>query len=77
MRAQAIATLYNSTDPNEALGVIQRYGITYIFVGITERRDFSAEGLAKFDPLTPLCEYGNVRVYSADSLKALLTARAN
>jgi YYY domain-containing protein len=76
-RAQAIATLYNSTDPNEALGVIQRYGITYIFVGITERRDFSAEGLAKFDPLTPLCEYGNVRVYSADSLKALLTARAN
>jgi len=76
-RAQAIATLYNSTDPNEALGVIQRYGITYIFVGVTERRDFSAEGLAKFDLLTPLCEYGNVRVYSADSFKALLTARAN
>jgi YYY domain-containing protein len=76
-RAQAIATLYNSTDPSDALGVIERYGITYIFVGLTERRDFSAEGLAKFDLLPPVCEYGNVRVYSADSFKALLAARPN
>ncbi|MCE7948105.1 MAG: hypothetical protein DYG88_11820 [Chloroflexi bacterium CFX4] len=76
-RAQAIATLYNSTDPAEALGVIQRYGITYIYVGATERRDFLAEGLAKFDALPPLCEYGNTRVYSADSFKALLAARAD
>ncbi|RMF53311.1 MAG: hypothetical protein D6749_02630 [Chloroflexota bacterium] len=76
-RAQAIATLYNSADPSDALGVIERYGITYIFVGLTERRDFSAEGLAKFDLLPPVCEYGNVRVYSADSFKALLAARPN
>jgi uncharacterized membrane protein len=75
-RAQAIATLYNTTDPREALGVIERYGITYIFVGVTERRDFAPEGLAKFEALPPLCEYGMARVYSADSFRALLTARA-
>ncbi|MFQ3534305.1 MAG: DUF2298 domain-containing protein [Aggregatilineales bacterium] len=74
-RAQAIATLYNTTDPREALGVIERYGITYIFVGVTERRDFAPEGLAKFEALRPLCEYGAVRVYSADSFRALLAAR--
>ncbi|MCS6872886.1 MAG: DUF2298 domain-containing protein, partial [Anaerolineae bacterium] len=75
-RAQAIATLYNTTDVREALGVIERYGITYIFVGVTERRDFAPEGLAKFEVLPPLCEYGNVRVYSADSLRALTAMRA-
>lgn len=75
-RAQAIATLYNTTDPREALGVIERYGITYIFVGVTERRDFAPEGLAKFEALPPLCEYGTVRVYSADAFRALLSARS-
>jgi YYY domain-containing protein len=89
-RAEAIATLYYTTDLSEAVGVIDRYGITYIYVGPTELTDFRyAEwdaqrqggsfenpGLAKFAPLTPICAFGNVRVYTADSVRALAAASA-
>lgn len=70
-RADAIAKLYNSLDLREAAGVIQRYGITYIYVGPTEQREFNAEGLAKFSPITPVCESGTVRVYPAAGVLAL------
>lgn len=72
-RYDAIATLYNTTSAAEALGIIERYGITYIYVGPTERRDFSAAGLAKFDALTPICVSGGSAVYSAASLRDLQT----
>lgn len=67
-RAQAIATLYNTTDPQLAEGVIRRYGITLIYVGVTERNEFEAGGLAKFEGLQPLCASGMVAVYPAEAL---------
>lgn len=75
-RQQAIATLYNTTDLNAALGVIDRYGITYIFVGLQERRDFAPEGLAKFAGLQPVCVSGDTAAYSADSFRGLVNSTA-
>lgn len=78
-RFDAIAILYNTTDWATAQDIINRYGITYIYVGPTERYErvddngttrplFDAAGLAKFDGLTPVCQFGDAAVYSVDSL---------
>ncbi len=71
-RYDAVANLYNTTDPNVAMAIVKRYGITYIYVGPTERREFSELGLAKFAKLNPVCAFGDAAVYSADSLGELL-----
>jgi uncharacterized membrane protein len=81
-RYDAIATLYNTTDWNVALDIINRYHITYVYVGPTERNErrqdqsdwlFSRDGLAKFDALPAVCSSGNVAVYSVDSIRAQVT----
>ncbi|MBX3062363.1 MAG: hypothetical protein KF726_05275 [Anaerolineae bacterium] len=71
-RADAIQRLYSTTDWEEARTIIRRYGITYIFVGFTERNEhnsdgtplFNPAGLAKFADLTPVCQSGDVAAYS-------------
>lgn len=68
-RQEAIARLYNTVLWPEAQAVIKRYGITYVYVGPTERRDFDPSGIAKFDGLTPVCSSGNVAVYSAAAIE--------
>jgi uncharacterized membrane protein len=81
-RFDAVATLYNTTDWNAALDIINRYHITYVYVGPTERNErrpdqsdwlFSRDGLAKFDALPPVCKSGDVAVYSVDSIRAQVT----
>ncbi|MBX3082128.1 MAG: hypothetical protein KF716_10890 [Anaerolineae bacterium] len=81
-RYDAIATLYDTTDWNAAMTIINRYGITYVYVGPTERNErksdqsdwlFSRDGLAKFDSLPPVCKSGEVAVYSVDSIRAQVT----
>ncbi len=69
-RQSAIARLYNTTNWDDVKTIIQRYGITYIYVGPTERRDFNQSGIAKFDGLTPVCASGTVAAYSADAIGA-------
>ena len=69
-RQEAIAKLYNSTDWPTVQALIKQYGITYIYVGPTERRDFDPTGVSKFDTLKPVCASGNVAVYSAASIGA-------
>jgi len=73
-RYDAIATLYNTQKLDEARSVIQRYGITYVYVGGTERSEFDAAGLAKFKDLVPVCSSGSVAVYAADSIGTATTA---
>jgi uncharacterized membrane protein len=67
-RQDAIARLYNTTDWDIVRTLVKRYGITYIYVGPTERRNFNAEGLAKFEALTPVCSSGDVAAYSVVSI---------
>jgi YYY domain-containing protein len=57
-RRDDVNTLYDTPDPGEAMSILARYGVRYIYVGEYERtsagayrRPYSAEGLAKFDRL--------------------------
>lgn len=70
-RYDAVANLYNTLDIAEAQAIVARYGITYIYVGPTERREFEAAGLAKFEHLTPVCQNGAAAVYRAGDLAAI------
>jgi len=45
---------YKSTDPLELSSVIARYDIAYVYVGPTERRNYTPAQLAKFSDLTQL-----------------------
>jgi uncharacterized membrane protein len=68
-RTDAVKALYNSTSWTDALPIIKTFGITYIYVGPTEKQEFGGGGgLAKFDALKPVCSSGEVAVYSTDSI---------
>ena len=42
-------TLYNTTNAIEALSLIRKYGVSYIYVGQLERLYYDEAGLSKFD----------------------------
>jgi YYY domain-containing protein len=67
-RYDAIERLYNSLSLQEAAAIVGRYGITYIYVGPTERLQFSGEGLSKFESLPVVCRAGGAVVYAAGGL---------
>jgi YYY domain-containing protein len=57
-RRDDVNALYDTTDAAEAMSILERYGVRYVYVGEYERttagelrRPYSPEGLAKFDRL--------------------------
>ncbi|MEN6479650.1 MAG: DUF2298 domain-containing protein, partial [Anaerolineales bacterium] len=50
-RLADLDTLYNSTDPQEALTIIDRYDVALIYVGEVERAYYDVAGLSKFDAM--------------------------
>ena len=63
-RLSDVETIYSTFDPDTALVLLRRYGVNLVFVGERERRQFSAEGLAKFDRMFPIVfEQGDVKIY--------------
>lgn len=50
-RQDVVASIYNSSDPNEALQQIEAYGIEYVYVGGVERAIYEPAGLAKFEDM--------------------------
>jgi YYY domain-containing protein len=59
-----IETLYNTTDPQEALALLAKYNITYVYVGPLEQSKYSARGLAKFESLMDVAYRGEgVTIY--------------
>ena len=71
-RIEDEASLYNTSDWKEVKRVVQKYNITYIYVGPTERQLYGAGGgLTKFDALTPICKSGDVDVYTTDGINNL------
>jgi uncharacterized membrane protein len=68
-RLEDIARLYNTTDWNEVQSIVQKYDIRYIFVGSTERQQYTEPGgLSKFDPLTPVCRAEGSAVYETSTM---------
>ncbi|NJN66173.1 MAG: hypothetical protein HC884_05400 [Chloroflexaceae bacterium] len=63
-RQKDVDTIYATLDPQEALDLLAKYGVTYIYVGGLERRAYSAESLAKFDTIAePVFQQGEVVIY--------------
>lgn len=68
-RLDDIARLYNTTDWNEVQNIVKKYDIRYIFVGSTERQQFTEPGgISKFEPLAPVCRSGNSAVYETSTM---------
>jgi YYY domain-containing protein len=47
-RSPDIEDIYNSADAGQVLTLLDKYGISYVFVGPVERQGYSPGGLAKF-----------------------------
>jgi len=59
-----IETLYAGVDVEEALTLLDKYDIRYVYVGPLEREEYPAEGLAKFAGMMDVVyESGGVVVY--------------
>lgn len=68
-RLADVEQLYNTGDLKEVETIVKRYGIDYIFVGSSERQQYTGGGgLTKFEPLPTVCRAGASAVYEATSL---------
>ena len=47
-REPDIAAIYNTLNPEEALTLLDKYGISYVYVGLLERSEYDPRGLGKF-----------------------------
>ena len=50
-RKPDVNVLYNSVDPTQTLTLLDKYDITYVYVGPLERERYNLSGLAKFEQL--------------------------
>jgi YYY domain-containing protein len=63
-RGPDIETLYTSVDENEVLTLLDKYGISYVYVGPEERSRYPAAGLVKFSGLMEtVYDTGTVTIY--------------
>jgi len=63
-REPDIETLYTSVAPGEVLALMDRYDISYVYVGLLERARYPAAGLAKFAGLMDVVyDSGTVTIY--------------
>jgi YYY domain-containing protein len=63
-REPDINAIYSSTDTQHVLTLLEKYDITYIYVGSLERGKYSPAALAKFDRFMDVAfQQGNVTIY--------------
>ncbi len=63
-RAHDLETLFTTTDLRTARDILARYGVSYVYIGPTERARYPADGLAKFDEAFPaVYRAGGVTIY--------------
>ena len=70
-RIRDVNAIYNTTDVNEALDLLRRYDVAYIYLGQVERLYYDAAGLEKFEGelgtrLRPVFETDAVTIYEFD-----------
>lgn len=67
-REPDIETLYTSTDPGEVSALLDKYDVSYVYVGPLERARYPASGLAKFANLLDVVYDGTaVTIYRVPS----------
>ena len=65
-RVVDVSRIYSTTDATEALGLLERYGVRYVYLGETERNYYPEEGLVKF---AEMARAGTLRtVYQRDGV---------
>jgi uncharacterized membrane protein len=63
-REPDIEALYNGLDTQRTLALLDKYGITYVYVGELEQQRYRAEGLEKFGALMDVAyQQGGVTIY--------------
>jgi YYY domain-containing protein len=62
-REAAVETVYTTGSLDEALVILQQYGVTYVAVGNVERATYPPEGLQKFESLQPVASAGTAVLY--------------
>jgi len=63
-REPDINTIYSSMDIQQVLTLLEKYDITYVYVGPLERGKYSPAALAKFDRFMDVAfQQGNVTIY--------------
>ena len=63
-RRPEVDILYNSVDTAQTLTLMDKYDITYVYVGPLEREQYNPSGLAKFEQLMDVVyQQGDVTIY--------------
>jgi YYY domain-containing protein len=63
-REPDIETIYNTLDPETALTLLDKYEVTYIYVGLLERSEYDPRGLEKFSRFMDIVyEQDGVTIY--------------
>jgi YYY domain-containing protein len=63
-REPDIETIYNSMDPQVALPLLEKYDVTYVYVGPLERSKYDPRALEKFERfLEVVYQQGGVTIY--------------
>ena len=63
-REPDIATIYNTLSVDQALTLLDKYGITYVYVGLLERSEYDPRGLEKFGRfMATVYQYDSVTIY--------------
>jgi uncharacterized membrane protein len=67
-----VNSLYNTTDIEEALAILEDYGVSYVYVGPLEWTYYNPQGLLKFDQmvennlLNEVYRNGGVSIYEVN-----------
>ena len=65
VREAEVATIYNTTDVEQARSLLQKYQVDYVYIGHAEQNTYSPEGLTKFGQLgTPVFQQDEVTIYA-------------
>ena len=70
-RDRDVIDFYRTPSPNEALRILSKYRVGYVYVGQIERAAYGEAGMAKFDQLaggylTPVFSNASVTIYQVD-----------
>ena len=66
-RERDVDVIYNTSDNDQAMALLKKYNVKYIYIGSGERESYESEGLQKFsthpDDYDPIYDYEGVTIY--------------